>query len=67
MATEQNVTPDVLAGGIYVALITTAVGLFIGILAFAGYNLLVASVEKVVFKMEATTMEFMDLLQEPAH
>jgi biopolymer transport protein ExbB len=67
MATEQNVTPDVLAGGIYVALITTAVGLFIGILSFAGYNLLVANVEKVVFKMERTTMEFMDLLQEPAN
>jgi len=66
MANEQNVTPDVLAGGIYQALITTAFGLFIGILAFVGYNILVASVEKVVFKMESTTMEFLDLLQEPA-
>ena len=65
MATEQNVTPDVLAGGIYQALITTAFGLFIGILAFVGYNVLVATVEKVVFKMERTTVEFMDLLQEP--
>ena len=65
MATEQNVTPDVLAGGIYQALITTAFGLFIGIIAFVGYNLLVANVEKVVFKMERTTVEFMDLLQEP--
>lgn len=65
MATEQNVTPDVLASGIYQALITTAFGLFIGILAFIGYNILVASVEKVVFKMERTTVEFMDLLQEP--
>lgn len=66
MATEENVTPDVLAGGIYQALITTAVGLFIGILAFVGYNILVANVEKVIFKMERTTTEFMDLLQEPA-
>lgn len=66
MASEQNVTPDVLAGGIYQALITTAFGLFIGIIAFVGYNLLVASVEKVVFKMENTTVEFMDLLQEPS-
>lgn len=65
MATEQNVTPDVLAGGIYQALITTAFGLFIGILAFVGYNVLVANVEKVVFEMERTTVEFMDLLQEP--
>ncbi|MEN0004658.1 MAG: MotA/TolQ/ExbB proton channel family protein [Bacteroidota bacterium] len=65
MANEQNVTPSVLAGGIYTALITTAFGLFIGILAFVGYNILVANVEKVVFKMERTTVEFMDLLQEP--
>lgn len=65
MSSEQNVTPDVLAGGIYQALITTAFGLFVGILAFIGYNLLVASVEKVVFKMERTTVDFMDLLQEP--
>ena len=65
MATEQNVTPDVLAGGIYQALITTAFGLFIGILAFVGYNILVANVDKVVYKMERTTVDFMDLLQEP--
>ncbi|NNE29957.1 MAG: MotA/TolQ/ExbB proton channel family protein [Saprospiraceae bacterium] len=65
MATEQNVTPDVLAGGIYTALITTAFGLFIGIFAFVGYNLLVANVEKAVYNMERITVEFMDLLQEP--
>ena len=65
MATEQNVTPDVLAGGIYQALLTTAFGLFVGIFAFIGYNLLVANVEKVVYNMERTTVEFMDLLQEP--
>lgn len=67
MASEQNVTPDVLAGGIYTALITTAFGLFIGILAFVGYNYLVASVEKVIHKMEMTSIDFMDLLQEPSH
>ena len=66
MATEQNVTPDVLAGGIYQALLTTAFGLFVGIFAFVGYNLLVANVEKVIYNMERTTVEFMDLLQEPA-
>jgi len=65
MASEQNVTPDVLAGGIYTALITTAFGLFIGIFSFVGYNYLVASVDKVINKMEATAVEFMDLLQEP--
>ena len=67
MSTAQNITPSVLAGGIYQALLTTALGLFIGILAFIGYNILVAKVDKVVFKMERTTTEFMDLLQEPSN
>lgn len=66
MASEQNVTPDVLAGGIYQALITTAFGLLVGIFAFIGYNFLVARVEKVVYNMEKTTVEFMDLLQDPS-
>ena len=66
MSEAGNVGPKELASGIYVALITTAVGLAIGIFAFIGYNLLVANVEKVIFKMERTTTEFMDLLQEPA-
>ncbi len=65
MATEQNVSPDALAGGIYQALITTAFGLAIGIFSFVGYNYLVSLVDKVVFKMEQTSVEFMDLLQEP--
>ena len=65
MSTQQNITPSLLAGGIYQALLTTAVGLAVGIFALIGYNILVASVEKVVFKMERSTTEFMDLLQEP--
>lgn len=65
MSSENNVTPDVLAGGIYQALFTTAGGLFIGILAFVGYNILVANVDKVVYQMERTAVDFMDLLQEP--
>jgi biopolymer transport protein ExbB len=66
MASQQNVTPDVLAGGIYQALLTTAIGLATGIPAMLGYNILVSRVDKVVFKMESHTIEFMDLLQEPA-
>ena len=65
MAQEQNVSPQSLAGGIYQALITTAMGLVVGIFAFIAYNLLVSKVEKVVYLMERYTTEFMDLLQEP--
>jgi biopolymer transport protein ExbB len=61
-----DVSTEALAGGIYQALITTAFGLVVGIVAYIGYNSLIASIDRVVFKMEAATMEFMDLLQEPA-
>jgi biopolymer transport protein ExbB len=66
MSTQENITPDVLAGGIYQALLTTAFGLFVGIIAFVGYNYLVSLVGKVIFQMQARSSEFMDLLQEPA-
>jgi len=66
MATAEQISPNLLAGGIYEALITTAAGLAVGIVALIGYNLLIALVENVVYKMEATSVEFIDLLQEPA-
>ena len=66
MSLTDNITPDVLAGGIYQALLTTAFGLFVGIISFVGYNYLVALVGKAIFQMEARSSEFMDLLQEPA-
>jgi biopolymer transport protein ExbB len=55
-----------LSGGMYEAMVTTVAGLIVGIFALVSYNLLSAFVEQVVFKMENTTIEFMDLLQEPA-
>ena len=61
----NNIDPGQLAGGIYEAMLTTALGLAIGIMAYIGYNYLVNSVQKVIHKMEASTVEFMDLLQEP--
>lgn len=61
-----QVNPAMLAGGIYTAMTTTVAGLVVGILAYLGYNLLVARVENVVFKMEARSTEFIDLLHEPA-
>lgn len=54
------------AGGIYTALVTTVAGLIVGIIALFAYNYLVARVNKVMNQMEARTMDFMDLLNEPA-
>ncbi|MDR1897858.1 MAG: MotA/TolQ/ExbB proton channel family protein [Prevotellaceae bacterium] len=55
-----------LSEGIYFALVTTVGGLIVGIMAFFGYNYLVARIESVIYKMESNTIEFMDLLNEPA-
>lgn len=62
----NNADITLLSGGIYEALVTTVAGLIVGIIALFGYNYLVASVDGVVNNMEAKTMEFMDLLNEPA-
>lgn len=66
MATAETVTPKVLSNGIYHALTATAFGLLVSIIAMAGYNVLVSSLDKVIFKMENTAVQFMDLLQEPS-
>jgi len=62
---EGTVSPKLLSSGIYEAMITTAAGLFVGIIAYLGYNYLVTRVQKLVYKMEYTSINFLDLLQEP--
>lgn len=62
-----NVDVSLLSGGIYEALVTTVCGLVVGIITLFAYNYLVSQVDNVVNKMEARTMEFMDLLNEPAN
>jgi biopolymer transport protein ExbB len=62
----NNINVSQLSQGIYTALITTVAGLIVGIIAYFAYNTLVAKVEKVVNNLEASTTEFMDLLNEPA-
>ena len=47
-------------------LTAAAIGLIVGIMAYFGYNLLTAQVSDVVFKMQNTTVEFMDMLHTPA-
>lgn len=62
----KTIDISLLSGGMYEAMVTTVAGLIVGIFALVAYNLLAAMVEKVVFKMETTSIEFMDILQEPA-
>jgi len=62
---EGSVSPKLLADGIYTAMVTTVAGLVVGIIAYLGYNYLVTRVSKVIHKMEYSSIEFIDLLQEP--
>ncbi|MEE4116273.1 MAG: MotA/TolQ/ExbB proton channel family protein [Marinilabiliaceae bacterium] len=61
----NNIDVSLLSNGIYTAMVTTVAGLIVGILAYFAYNILVAKVEKVIFRLEATSSEFMDILNEP--
>ncbi len=65
ISVTSNITLGVIAGGIYIKMITSATGLVIGILAYVGHHYLVAQVDKLVNKMEAASAEFVDILQEP--
>ena len=62
----NNIDITLLSSGIYTAMVTTVGGLIVGILAYFGYNYLSSRINSLVFKMESATIEFMDLLHEPA-
>ena len=63
---EGNVNPSVLAGGIWEALITTAFGLGVGIVAYGAYNYLLGRINRMVFDLENASAEFIEILQTPS-
>jgi biopolymer transport protein ExbB len=64
-ALQGNVNPSVLAGGIWEALITTATGLIVGIIAYGFYNFLIGKINRMVFELENASADFIDMLQAP--
>ncbi len=68
MSSQSSARVDmgVLSEGIYTAMMTTVVGLIVGIIAYVGYNHLVSKIDKVVHHLEASAVEFIDLLNDPA-
>jgi biopolymer transport protein ExbB len=62
----NNIDITLLSNGIYTAMVTTVGGLIVGIIAYFGYNYLSSRISDLVFQMERTTIDFMDLLHEPA-
>lgn len=65
-ALQGNVNPSVLAGGIWEALITTATGLIVGIIAYGFYNYLLGKINRMIFELENASADFIDLLQTPS-
>jgi len=63
---QGNVNPSVLAGGIWEALITTAAGLIVGIIAYGFYNFLLGKINRMIFELENASADFIDLLQTPS-
>jgi biopolymer transport protein ExbB len=64
-ALQGNVNPSVLAGGIWEALITTATGLIVGIIAYGFYNFLIGKINRMVFELENASADFIDMLHAP--
>lgn len=61
----DNISIGVISAGLYQKMITSASGLVVGLLAFIGYYILNAMLDKTINKMETSSVEFMDILQEP--
>jgi len=65
IAASTEYTPNTIADGIYIKMITSATGLIIGILAYVGHSYLSAQINRIENKMEIASAEFADILQEP--
>lgn len=62
----DNISIGLIAGGLYEKMITSAAGLVVGILAFVAHHLLVNRVDKLVSSIEESSVQFLDILSEPA-
>lgn len=63
---DGNTAANEMAGGLYEAMFTTAFGLASGLIAYVAYNILTGMIDKVIFKIEANSVDFIDLLSEPS-
>ncbi len=66
LSTADNLSISTISGGIYIKMFTSATGLIVGIFAFIAFSYLNSMIDRIVNKMETSTFEFIDLLQEPS-
>jgi biopolymer transport protein ExbB len=67
LSTATNLSISTISGGIYVKMFTSAGGLIVGIFAFVAYSYLNSMIDRIVNRMETSTFDFVDLLQEPSN
>jgi biopolymer transport protein ExbB len=67
ISTGKSFTLDLIAGGIYIKMVTSATGLIIGLIAYVGHNYLSTQIDKTANKMETASADFLDILQETTH
>jgi biopolymer transport protein ExbB len=63
---QNSLEIDTISGGLYVKMISSGAGLLVGMIAYAAYHYLVQLVDRVINKMEINSVEFIDMLEEPA-
>lgn len=63
---HEGFSLESMASGIYTKMVTSAVGLIIGLLSYVAYHYLNAQINKIVYRMEAAAVDFLDILHEPA-
>lgn len=61
----DNISIAVISEGLYQKMVTSAAGLIVGIIAFICYHIVSTLMDRVIARMETSSMEFMDLLHEP--
>lgn len=64
-SSENQASAQMLAGGIYTAMANTAAGLIVGLLAYLFYNILVIKIDKLVYSLQVTAIDFLDILNKP--
>jgi biopolymer transport protein ExbB len=62
---SDNISIGIIAGGLYEKMITSCAGLIVGVVAYTGYHYLNMMIDKFAVQIESTSVEFIDILQEP--
>ena len=60
----SQISPKLLSGGIYEAMVTTAAGLVVGIIAYLGYNYLLARIQKTTHQIEYVANQFIEIMRD---